>query len=106
LSLSGVDMQDGKSMASDPMFLMEQMELREQLAGARAAPDPYAVISAIMLRLKSERNGLIEALSGQLADPTADNLAAARENVNKMQFLAKLASEAENLEAELDDEAY
>jgi hypothetical protein len=36
-------------------------------------------------------------------DPSPTNLQAARESVRKMQFLNKLLSEAEALEAELED---
>ena len=104
LSLHGVQVEAGKETTSDPLFLMEQMELRESLAEARSRDDPYGVISAIMGRLQAQSGTLIDALSAQFADPTPENLDAARENVRKMQFLEKLRSDAENLEAELDDE--
>lgn len=104
LELNGIDMRADNTTTSDAMFLMEQMELREQLAGARAQDDPYAVISSILQHLREQRSGIIDDLSTQLADPTEANMQAAQENVRKMQFLAKLGSEAENLEAELDDE--
>ena len=57
-----------------------------------------------MVRLRSQRQELVTALSAQFADPVRENLEAARENVRKMQFLEKLRSDAENLEVELDDE--
>ena len=104
LSLHRVQVEAGKETTSDPLFLMEQMELRESLAEARSRDDPYGVISAIMGRLQAQSGTLIDALSAQFADPTPENLDAARENVRKMQFLEKLRSDAENLEAELDDE--
>lgn len=104
LQLHGVQVDAGKETTSDPMFLMEQMELRESLAEARNGDDPYGVISAIMGRLREQSQVLIGALSSQFTDPTPENLEWARENVRKMQFLEKLRSDAENLEAELDDE--
>lgn len=104
LSLHGVQVAAGKETTSDPLFLMEQMELREALAEARGADDPYAVAAAVMVRLREQRQDLIVALLAQFADPTPEHLDAARENVRKLQFLEKLRADAENLEAELDDE--
>ena len=104
LSLHGVQVEAGKETTSDPLFLMEQMELREALAEARDGPDPYAVVASVMGRLQEQRQDLISAFSAQFADPGPEHLEAARENIRKMQFLEKLRSDAENLEAELDDE--
>lgn len=104
LSLHGVEVQAGKETTSDPLFLMEQMELRESLAEARDRDDPYGAIAAIIGRLQEQSGALIDALRTQFADPTPENLDAARENVRKMQFLVKLRDDAEQLESELDDE--
>jgi molecular chaperone HscB len=104
LSLFGVQVDAGSETTSDPMFLMEQMELREALAEARDQADPYGAVSAVMSRLRGQSDTLIAELTCQFSDPTPENLDAARENVRKMQFLAKLRQDAENLEAELDDE--
>ena len=106
LSLHGVQVDAGKETTSDPLFLMEQMELREALAEARNQEDPYGAIASVIARLREQSDTLIAALSDQLTDPTPENLDAARENVRKMQFLAKLRHDAENLEAELDDEVW
>jgi len=104
LTLHGVDMDAGSETTSDPMFLMEQMELREALAGARDQADPYGAISTVIGRLREQSDILIAELSAQLSAPSPENLDAAKENVRKMQFLAKLRQDAESLEAELDDE--
>ena len=104
LSLHGVQVEAGKETTSDSVFLMEQMELREALAEARGSDDPFAVVAAVMGRLREQRQELILALSGQFADPNPEHLDATRENVRKMQFLEKLRVDAESLEAELDDE--
>lgn len=104
LSLHCVQVEAGKDTTSDPVFLMEQIELREALAEARGSDDPYAVVAAVMGRLHEQRQELITALLVQFADPKTEHLDAARENIRKMQFLEKLRSDAESLEAELDDE--
>ncbi len=105
LSLRGIDLDARQETTSDAMFLMEQMELREALAEARSKDDPFAVIEQVMNRLREQRNALITAFPAQFRDSGEASLEAARENVRKLQFLEKLRSEAENLEAELEDEA-
>jgi molecular chaperone HscB len=104
LSLHGMPVDSGSGGTSDPMFLMEQMELREALAEARNQPDPYRVVAQVVTRLSAQRDDLIRGFSAQFAEPSREHLEAARESVRKMQFLEKLCSEAENLEAELDEQ--
>ncbi len=106
LALRGIDLNAKQETTSDAMFLMEQMELREALAEARAQDDPFAVIDRVMNRLGEQRKTLIAAFPGQFEDGGESSLDAARENVRKLQFLEKLRSEAENLEAELEDDAF
>ena len=79
--------------------------LGQKLMGA-AILGGGAAIASVISRLREQSEALTSELSRQLADPSPENLDAARENVRKMQFLAKLRHDAENLEAELDDEAY
>jgi molecular chaperone HscB len=104
LAVHGMPVQSGSGTTSDPLFLMEQLELREALAEARSQADPYAVVAGVMKRLREQREALIGAFADQFARPTPEHLEAALEGVRKMQFLEKLRSEAENLEAELDEE--
>jgi len=105
LSLHHIDLDAQQETTSDAMFLMEQMELRETLADARSKPDPFEVIDHVMQRLTSQRQLLIWAFPQQFDEGSQGSLDAARENVRKLQFLEKLRSEAESLEAELEDEA-
>ncbi len=104
LALQGIDLDARQETTSDGVFLMEQMQLREALAEARTRDDPYAVIERVMQRLHAQRDALILAFPAQLEEASQSSLEAAREGVRKLQFLEKLGSEAENLEAELDDE--
>jgi molecular chaperone HscB len=103
LSLRGIDLDAQQETTSDALFLMEQMELREQLAEARSQDDPFAVIDRVAARLGEQRRALIAAFPGQFDDGGQAGLDAARENVRKLQFLEKLREQAENLEAELED---
>lgn len=103
LLLNGIDLDAEKDNTTDAAFLMEQLELREELQNARHHSDPYQAIAELMGHI----NGSIKRLTGQLAvqleSATPEQLEQARETVRKMQFLQKVRSQAEGLEAELDE---
>jgi hypothetical protein len=106
---------------------MEQMELREALADARAASDPYSAIDRVRGRLSNLGADLVAALAlrldrdrgqpgdeaGRAYDPApgsearsglgAAEVAELRELIRKLQFVRKCEAEAEALEAELED---
>lgn len=103
LQLNDIDMGEGQETTRDAAFLMEQMELREALEEARNQPDPYAVIADFMTDVNQRISALIDEMAVQFRAATPEQLAAARENFLKMQFLKKLGYDAESLEAELDD---
>jgi molecular chaperone HscB len=104
LGLFGERVDADQQTTADTAFLMEQMELREALAGARSQADPYAAVAAVLGRLRSQRDELVAGIAAQLDDPRPEHLQAAREALCKLQFLDKLRVSAESLEAELDDE--
>ncbi|MCW8890454.1 MAG: Fe-S protein assembly co-chaperone HscB [Sedimenticola sp.] len=103
LQLNGINMDEQQETTHDTLFLMEQLELREELEAARDKPDPYAVISDFMAEVNRRINTLIGQMALQFEAATPEQLGAARENLRKMQFLKKLRFDAESLEAELDD---
>ncbi|WP_456405387.1 co-chaperone HscB [Thiolapillus sp.] len=103
LSLHGIDMQAEKETTRDTAFLMEQLQLREELENARQANDPELVLDELMGRISAKIKKLLAQMAIQFEDPCITNLEAAREAVRKMQFLNKLLSEAEALEVELED---
>ena len=82
---------------------MQQMELRESLAEARNAADPLGEVAELMTRISQSIHDLVGRLALLFETVSEENLAEARECVRKMQFLSKLRSEAEALEAELED---
>lgn len=102
LSLNGVEMDASKS-TQDTAFLMEQLELREELAEAKSKPDPYAVTGHILSDVKKRLNVLADELAVLFTNPGAEQLEAAQEILRKMQFLQKLRHDAELLEEELDE---
>lgn len=104
LGLHGAAPTPGQDSSTDPAFLMAQMELREALAEVPSQPDPHRRLAEILDHIQAQRRALIGQLSTQLAatpDPT--QLEAAREGVRRLQFLDKLAHQAQDLEAHLDD---
>ena len=97
------DQDPGTGTTRDGAFLMEQMELREKLAGAKGQADPYAAVNQVMDHVGEHSGALCRRLESIFQDPTEKGLEEAREIVRKLQFLDKCRRDAENLEAELDD---
>lgn len=87
----------------DTAFLMEQMQLRETLAAAKAGDDSHRLVGGVMARLDTLFGQLIEELSRCLDAPKEDALRRAGELVRKLQFVAKCRREAEEVEADLDE---
>ena len=88
---------------NDPAFLMQQMELREALERVQTAADPQAEIDALMREIGALIKGQIAQLAVQFEDSSADQLAAAAQTVQRMQFLNKLHTEAEAIESDLEE---
>ncbi len=103
LELRGHRFDDERNTHQDPAFLMEQMELREDLADVRDQADPIAALSTIMDRIE-ERLDALSAQLGEALATEADIPEHALAAVQRMQFFRKLAQEAEALEADLEDE--
>ena len=103
LSLNGIDTQGEKETTMDAAFLMEQLELREDLENARKDSDPYKMVADLLARIDATMKRLTGQIALQFEGATSEQLEQAREIVRKMHFLQKLRSEAENLEAELDE---
>ncbi|MCU7844636.1 MAG: co-chaperone HscB [Candidatus Thiodiazotropha sp. (ex Monitilora ramsayi)] len=104
LSLHGVDMDALNESTQDMGFLMQQMELREELESVRGQDDPYEAVLDISSRVNKQITSLVGQMAVQFETPTNDQLEAAREILRKMRFLQKLRSEAEAVAAELEDE--
>lgn len=103
LSLHGMDVDAEKDTTTDAAFLMEQLELREELENARRQAEPYQVLGDLMGRINASIKRMTGQLALQLEAATSEQLALAQETLRKMQFLQKLRDQAEELEAELDE---
>jgi molecular chaperone HscB len=103
LSLHGMDMDAQQESTRDTAFLMEQLELREELEATRGKADPFDALANFMGDINRRINTLVGQMAVQFETPTPDQLEQAREILRKMQFLQKLRYDAESLEAELDE---
>ncbi|MDJ0807817.1 MAG: co-chaperone HscB [Gammaproteobacteria bacterium] len=104
LTLHGIQMDAQKETTQDMAFLMEQMELREELETIREQADPYVAIQALGARIGRQLKSLVGQMALQFETPTPDQLEEARETLRKMRFLQKLRDEIEATEAALEDE--
>lgn len=99
LSLQGVDTISESSTAIDPMFLMQQMELREQLEDIPDQDDPYDELESMQDDVAESLEQLREQFAQCYESEQLDDAAVI---VRKMQFLEKLIVEIERLEDRLD----
>lgn len=99
LLLNDVDTISEGSTQIEPMFLLQQMEMREKLEDAIDADDPFDVLE----ELNDEVTQLLQQFRTQFADLFGqDDFNGAASVVRKMQFLEKLILEIERLEDKLD----
>ncbi len=104
LELRGHVFNDEQNTTRDTGFLMEQMELREQLAGVRDGTDPLAEIGGLLQQIQTRFQALNQSLATELDDGGDAVPESAVDLVLKMQFYRKLEQEAQALEADLEDE--
>lgn len=100
LSLKNLDVSGDAHITRDPLFLMQQIELRETLAELRDADDPFVVLEGVAQEVASQYLELQEIFGRQYNQAGFQD---AIETVAKMQFFSKLLNEVEQLEQELDD---
>jgi molecular chaperone HscB len=103
LSLKGIELDGKEHTLNDPAFLMQQMELREALAAVADARDPYAELDRLLREIGDMIKSHIAQLAVQFEDSSAEQLQAAAQTVQKMQFLNKLHAEAELIEGDLEE---
>jgi len=100
LHLNGISVDEETDTKMDPMFLMDQMELRESLEMAETASDPFMAIAGIRGRLRTDIKAQRENFT--LAAKKED-WPEARMITRQWQFLGKLIREAKALEEKLDN---
>lgn len=99
LSLHGFDIRSEQHTVRDTAFLMEQLELREELDEIEQAKDESRLesfIQRVKKMFESRHQLMVEQLDNEMWDAAADT-------VRKLRFLDKLRSSAEQLEEKLLD---
>lgn len=100
LSLNGAEGQGDAHITRDPVFLMQQIELREKLAESTQSSDAFGILEEVAEAAESEYTELQKLFDQQYNQSKFQD---ALETVAKMQFFSKLLVEVEQLEHELDD---
>lgn len=103
LELRGHRFDDERSTHQDSAFLMEQIELREELSEVRGSADPLGTVAKILSRIAARLESLDQELGAVLAQ-SDDVPVTALTAIQRMQFFRKLAHEAEALEADLEND--
>jgi len=103
LALNGIEDRSDTAMVEDIDLLLEQMDLRERLAGIRASVDPVVTLAALEQEVKArcaeqQSNFALAFERGDL------NMAVAM--VTAMQFHAKLLRELNDVAEMLDDDCH
>jgi molecular chaperone HscB len=98
LELSDVKIETNPNL--DPVFLMEQIELREELEEIGEADDAISQLDDFKHRVKQVMASLESSFSALY---NANELEAAEQEVYKLQFLNKLWNAADHLEEKLLD---
>ncbi|NNG14768.1 MAG: Fe-S protein assembly co-chaperone HscB, partial [Gammaproteobacteria bacterium] len=101
LSLHGVDINDESNTVMDGMFLMEQMELREELDAIAGKDDPLSALAEFIASIESRIGERVQKLTGLFADASEENLQQAHKLSLQLQFLYRLREEAESREESL-----
>lgn len=98
LKLRGIEV-NAKGVAVTPAFLLEQMELRESLAGATDARDANA-LRELQISIRERYGQLTARLAAQL-DVERDDASAAR-SVQELMFIEKLTADIDEAHALLE----
>lgn len=99
LSLHGYDLSNEQQTVRDTAFLMEQLELREELDDIEQARDEARLetfIARLNATIKTRSELMVQQLDSEQWDQAADT-------VRKLRFLDKLRSTTEQLEEKLLD---
>ncbi|MEH6397309.1 co-chaperone HscB [Pseudoalteromonas sp.] len=104
LSELGVDIRAEQQTLQDPLFLMQQMELREELEELTASADPDAAIAQFEQQIKQLDSQYSAQLAEQLASNDEQQWQLAADNIRKLKFVYKLRDELERIEDSLFDD--
>lgn len=100
LEISGATIPDDSSTTSDTTFLMEQIELREEVESCRQGNDPLQDCQQIEAKLMQRADQLAAEFVSQFESGDLD---AAVSSSRKMQFIQRIQHQLAELQFELED---
>ncbi|MUL18416.1 co-chaperone HscB [Aliivibrio fischeri] len=100
LSEQGHDIRGEQTTMQDPMFLMQQMELREELESLPSSSDPESALFDFAENVTAMRKSQLVQLQELLKN---EAWIEAAQSVRKLKFIEKLNQEVEQLEEKLLD---
>ncbi|MFK5893686.1 MAG: Fe-S protein assembly co-chaperone HscB [Pseudomonadota bacterium] len=110
LSLLGLELKDHET-TMDPLFLMQQMQLREQLEQVKEQPEPYPDLEKMQADVAKKLSLYIKDLITLFVSTNQKNdsvdheiLEKIKNIILKMQFLNKLQQQCEELEEDLSNQ--
>ncbi|MDC0609119.1 co-chaperone HscB [Vibrio sp.] len=98
LSLNGVDIRDEQQTMQDPEFLMQQMELREELEEIESSSDIESALFDFDAKVAKLYKELIQQVETELEQAHWETAAI---TVRKLKFIAKLKNEIARVEDKL-----
>jgi molecular chaperone HscB len=104
LSELGVDIRAEQQTLQDPLFLMQQMELREELEDLPRAGDVDVAIANFEQQIKQLKSQYSAQLAEQLASNDETQYQHAADNIRKLKFVYKLSDELARIEDSLFDD--
>ncbi len=103
LKLRGIELDSQNSSNLAPDFLMQQIELREQIENIKTSDNPSAALDVLADSLGDQLSGFERALDKNFGEASDHSMKDAIETVNKMQFILKLIDEVDSLRDQLLD---
>jgi len=104
LAERGIDIRAEQQTLQDPMFLMQQMELREELEDISLANDPEEAVEAFDKEIKTLEKDFHQQLTALIEQTELIQLERAADIVRKLKFIYKLRDELERVEDALFDD--
>ena len=101
LKLKGLDINLENETTMDAVFLMQQLEMREQLENVKNEADPLTILDGMAKDAKATTQELMNGFSQSYDNEQLDD---AREWIRKLQFLQKAKKEINSLIADVEDE--
>ncbi len=101
LQLRGIDIHAETDTAMDPVFLNEQIKLREALESARQSEQSLSQLNDISKSVDRSKRMRIEHLKTCFSRCDDEDLGAARSTLRELQFLEKITNDILQLEDDL-----